>query len=180
MGKQERIADFVQALGAGAGSDDSHWQAYFACFQRRLYYEAHDVLEHLWLRERGPSRDFLKGMIQLAGAFVHLQKQALRPEHPKDGRRLRPAYRLLRLARGNLEAFGPFQRGMNVAGLCARCSEIEALLESGGFLQNPLVQHGGALLCLEDFGAYPGGTSAGGAEGEEGTDSAAASGSSQA
>ena len=37
---------------------------------------------------------FFKGLIQVAGAFVHLQKQFLHPEHPKHRPRLRPAVRL--------------------------------------------------------------------------------------
>ncbi len=49
-------------------------------FNRQLFYEAHDVLEDLWLPDRhGPNGNFYKGLIQLAGAYVHLQKNRLRP-----------------------------------------------------------------------------------------------------
>ena len=50
------------------------------------------VLEHLWLKEgRGaPDYAFYKGLIQLAGGFVHLKLQRSHPEHPKHGRRLLP------------------------------------------------------------------------------------------
>src|SRR5450755_2550709 len=65
---------------------------YFDCFNRQLFYEAHDVLEDLWLPDRhGANGKFYKGLIQLAGAFVHLQKN-----------RLRPAAALFKLALANL------------------------------------------------------------------------------
>ena len=74
---------------------DAHYLGYFDCFNRQQFYEAHDVLEALWLADRrGPDGDFYKGLIQLAGAFVHVQKN-----------RLGPAQALLRLARSNLEKY---------------------------------------------------------------------------
>ena len=73
---------------------DAHYLGYFHCFNRGLFYEAHDVLEELWLPERtGPNGAFYKGLIQLAGAFVHLQKN-----------RLRPAAALFKLAATNLQS----------------------------------------------------------------------------
>ena len=76
---------------------DAHYLGYFDCFNRQLYYEAHDVLEELWLAGRhGPDGDFYKGLIQLAGAFVHIQKN-----------RRGPAAALFRLARANLKKYSP-------------------------------------------------------------------------
>jgi predicted metal-dependent hydrolase len=74
---------------------DAHYLGYFDCFNRQLFYEAHDVLEELWLADRrGADGDFYKGLIQLAGAFVHVQKN-----------RRGPAQALLQLARVNLEKY---------------------------------------------------------------------------
>ena len=74
---------------------DAHYLGYFDCFNRRLFYEAHDVLEDLWLTDRlGANGNFYKGLIQLAGAFVHLQKN-----------RLRPSAALFKLAQANLEKY---------------------------------------------------------------------------
>ena len=74
---------------------DAHYLGYLDCFNRQLFYEAHDVLEELWLEgRRGPNGDFYKGLIQLAGAFVHVQKS-----------RCGPALALLRLAQTNLEKY---------------------------------------------------------------------------
>ncbi|HIL73120.1 MAG TPA: DUF309 domain-containing protein, partial [Verrucomicrobia bacterium] len=66
---------------------DPHFAGYFRCFNEQKFYEAHDVLEALWLQDRnGQDGDFFKGLIQFAGGFVHLQKQ-----------RPRPAWKLFRL-----------------------------------------------------------------------------------
>ena len=94
----ERIASFQgQAL-------DAHYLGYFDCFNRQLFYEAHDVLEELWLADRhGPNGAFYKGLIQLAGAFVHLQKH-----------RLRPAVALFQLARANLEKYPAVHERLDV------------------------------------------------------------------
>ena len=68
------------------------------------YYEAHDVLEQLWLVEKNAElARFYQALIQAAGAFVHLQKNFQQPSHAKHGRRLRPATRLFALALRNLE-----------------------------------------------------------------------------
>lgn len=116
MKKSDRIRDLVRELGAGsAPGQDPRYVGYFACFNAARYYEAHDVLEDLWLAERGPDAAFYKGLIQLAGAFVHLQKQHARPAHPKDGRRLAPAARLFALAERNLAPFAPRHLGLDVA-----------------------------------------------------------------
>ncbi len=91
--KSKRIAEFTARFNGGGLSP--HYLGYFDCFNRQLFYEAHDVLEELWLADRrGPDGDFFKGLIQLAGAFVHVQKN--RPG---------PAGALLQLARANLEKY---------------------------------------------------------------------------
>lgn len=41
-------------------------------FNAGLYFECHDTLEDLWSGVRGPSRDFLQGLIQVAVGFHHL------------------------------------------------------------------------------------------------------------
>lgn len=76
--KSAKIAALIDSC---RGQDlDPHYLGYFECFNRQLFYEAHDVLEELWLAERhGPNDGFYKGLIQFAGAFVHLQKNRLRP-----------------------------------------------------------------------------------------------------
>jgi predicted metal-dependent hydrolase len=86
--------------------DPRYWE-YFECFNQRRFFDAHDVLEVLWLPQRaGPKGLFYKGLIQLAGAFVHWQKN--RPG---------PAVALLNLARINLQNYAPRYDGLDVDGL---------------------------------------------------------------
>lgn len=105
--KSAKIAALIE--GCEGQSLPAHYLGYFECFNQGLYYEAHDVLEELWLPVRRQAEgDFYKGLIQLAGAFVHLQKD-----------RLRPAGALFRLARANLRKY-PAQHGQ---------LDVEAVLE---------------------------------------------------
>ncbi len=142
MKKSERISAYVSELDSGAdpaapAALDPCYRGYFTCFNARQYYEAHDVLEHLWLGCRDGNFLFYKGLIQIAGAFVHLQKQFLRPEHPKDGRRLRPAVRLFALGMGNVGPYGPVHLRLDVAALHELCSQTVAEIEAADFLRNP-------------------------------------------
>src|ERR671924_411007 len=114
MSKGERISQFVAQLGINDAPPDRtdvakhpFYRAFFQCWNEKQYYEAHDVLEQLWLKTKSPDADYFKGLIQAAGAFVHLQKRFEHPSHAKHGRRLPPAVRLFRLAEKNLSNFMP-------------------------------------------------------------------------
>ena len=138
MKKAERISAFVEQLaGSRAGEIDPCYAAYFQCFNEQRYYEAHDVLEHLWLKGRDENYAFYKGLIQLAGAYVHLQKQFLRPDHPKDGRRLRPAARLFDLANANLQSYRPRHLSLDLEMVCALCDKVAAAIVASGARVNP-------------------------------------------
>jgi predicted metal-dependent hydrolase len=106
MNKRERISDFVRALepACAEASLQDYYAAFFQLWNAQKYYEAHDVLEQLWLVEKNAElARFYQALIQAAGAFVHLQKNFEQPSHAKHGRRLRPATRLFSLALRNLE-----------------------------------------------------------------------------
>src|SRR5438445_9439290 len=106
MNKRERISDFVRALEPASveASPQNYYAAFFQLWNAQKYYEAHDVLEQLWLVERNAElARFYQALIQAAGAFVHLQKNFEQPSHAKHGRRLPPATRLFSLALRNLE-----------------------------------------------------------------------------
>lgn len=112
--KTDRLAAFVQPW-QGRGLE-AHYLAFFECFNRQRFFEAHEVLEALWLNQRGGPKDlFYKGLIQLAGAFVHVQKS--RPQ---------PAAALFRLARGNLHGYRPVYDRLDVQALLDR---IDAWLQ---------------------------------------------------
>jgi predicted metal-dependent hydrolase len=124
--KSGKIAALIEACQGQAL--DAHYLGYFECFNRQLYYEAHDVLEELWLPDRrGPGGDFFKGLIQLAGAFVHLQKN-----------RLRPAAALFKLAQTNLRKYPVVHEHLDVAAVLGLIAEWLGRLEEGDFTQNPL------------------------------------------
>jgi predicted metal-dependent hydrolase len=107
MNKRERISDFVRSLESASteGSSQNYYTAFFQLWNAQKYYEAHDVLEQLWLTETNAElARFYQALIQAAGAFVHLQKNFQQPSHAKHGRRLYPATRLFELALRNLES----------------------------------------------------------------------------
>ena len=138
MKKSDRISALVGRLGPGpATALDPHYTGYFTCFNAAQYYEAHDVLEHLWLQCRDGNALFYKGLIQIAGAFVHLQKQYHHPLHAKHGRRLRPAVRLFQLGAKNLAPFAPRHLGLDVAALRLRCAQLAEEIIATDYTRNP-------------------------------------------
>ena len=125
MSKGERISQLLAELGSDdvdPGQTDvakhPFYRAFFRCWNEQRYYEAHDVLEQLWLKTKSRDADYFKGLIQAAGAFVHLQKRFEHPSHAKHSRRLRPAVRLFRLAESNLSRFAPRHHGLDVTAFC--------------------------------------------------------------
>jgi predicted transcriptional regulator len=48
-------------------------------FNEGRYFDCHDTLEEIWQGLRGPARDFLQGLIQVAVAFHHLARFARYP-----------------------------------------------------------------------------------------------------
>jgi hypothetical protein len=122
--------DQIAALLAGVPGQgvDPHYAGYFACFNRGLYFEAHDVLEELWLPVRGGADgDFYRGLIQIAGAFVHLRKN-----------RLRPADALFALADANLARYPCVHLRFDVAGARRLIAQWRNWLADSFFAANPL------------------------------------------
>ena len=144
MNKGERISQFVaemvaEDLDSGERDIVKHpfYRAFFHCWNEKRYYEAHDVLEQLWLKTKSSDADYFKGLIQAAGAFVHLQKQFEYPLHAKHGRRLSPAVRLFRLAERNLSPFAARHHGLDVAALCQLLHEYADQIVTSHYKSNP-------------------------------------------
>jgi predicted metal-dependent hydrolase len=138
MKKSDRLTAFVEQLDTDTEIDlDPCYQGYFTCFNAGNYYEAHDVLEHLWLKRRDENYEFYKGLIQIAGAFVHLKLQSLYPDHPKHGRRLQPAVRLFLRGIEHIAPYGPRHLRLDVAALCRLCTGIASEIAAGEFSRNP-------------------------------------------
>jgi predicted metal-dependent hydrolase len=134
--KSAKIAAMIESFQGR--SLDAHYLGYFQCFNEQLYYEAHDVLEELWLGQRRQANDlFYKGLIQLAGAFVHLQKD-----------RLGPAAALFRLAQKNLSQYPVLHEELNVSYVLDLIQQWLAALENSS--QNPLTPDNRPFLALED------------------------------
>ncbi|MEO7297674.1 MAG: DUF309 domain-containing protein [Verrucomicrobiota bacterium] len=107
-----------------------YYLGYFELFNEGKFYESHDVLEELWLPIRKEAGgDFYKGLIQLAGAFVHLQKN-----------RLRPSAALFKLARTNLEKYPATHEQLDVANVLRLIENWLAKLGGGGYKENPLTE----------------------------------------
>ena len=144
MNKGERISQFVAELAGGdVGPDEKDvanhpfYRAFFRCWNEQRYYEAHDVLEQLWLKTKSRDADYFKGLIQAAGAFVHLQKRFEHPSHAKHSRRLPPAVRLFRLAEKNLANFAPWHHRLDVAALCQLLTRYAGQIVASDYTMNP-------------------------------------------
>jgi predicted metal-dependent hydrolase len=124
--KNEKIAAIVERF---RGQElDPHYLAFFDCFNQQLFFEAHEVLEKIWLPQRQQSNGlFYKGLIQLAGAFVHLQKG-----------RLQPAAALFRLANGNLGIYQPVHYQLDVTHVIELIQSWLEKLDANASTRNPL------------------------------------------
>lgn len=135
--RDRRIGEWV-GPHAEAGSR-AYYLAYFDCFNRQRFYEAHEVLEELWRGKKGPNRRFYQGLIQLAGAFVHFQKN-----------RLRPAVALLGLARENLQAYPAIHEGLSLEEVMAQIESWTNRVVAAGYGHNPYRQECAPRLRLRE------------------------------
>lgn len=158
MTKGERISQFVRELEPTrpqAAADDvaEHpcYRGFFRCWNEQRYYEAHDVLEHLWLETTSEDANYFKGLIQAAGAFVHLQKQFEHPTHAKHGRRLAPATRLFELARKNLAPFEPIRHRFDIVTFRAMLGEHATAIIASDYKTNTWSHEAAPMLSLLDI-----------------------------
>jgi predicted metal-dependent hydrolase len=144
MNKGERISRFVAGMVAEDVDPEERdiakhpfYRAFFHCWNEKRYYEAHDVLEQLWLETKSADAAYFKGLIQAAGAFVHLQKRFEHPLHAKYSRRLSPAVRLFQLAERNLSRFVPRHHGLDVTALCQLLHRYADRIVASDYKINP-------------------------------------------
>ena len=128
---------------------DARFLGFFECFNAGEYYEAHDILEDLWLESRNhPDANFYKALIQLAGGFVHLTMHE-NPEWPAAGPRLRPAHVLLSKARAYLGDYPDFYYGLDLTKTKKLIDQWRGHLEEGEFSENPLGKVETPILQVE-------------------------------
>ena len=136
MRKRDRIAARTSALDAREGYHPCYLE-YFRLFNAQEYYDAHDILEHIWLESDGARYVFYKALIQFAGGYVHLQHHHREPSHRIHGRRLRPAARLFRRSAELLSDLPPNYEGLTLTDVITTALSTASALESASFTQNP-------------------------------------------
>ena len=135
--KGKRVAAMAEQFHVG--KLDPHYAGYFELFNRQKFFEAHEVLEHIWLKDKhGANGAFYKGLIQLAGAFVHLQKN-----------RMKPSAALFKLTLTNLEKYPGHHEHLNLKIVRVLIVRWLADLESANFETNPLAKNGAPELKLD-------------------------------
>ncbi|MCC5876538.1 MAG: DUF309 domain-containing protein [Candidatus Sumerlaeia bacterium] len=89
------------------------YREFFRLFNARDFFEAHEVLEDVWVMEVPPLRNYYKGLIQSAVALCHWE----RGNHE-------PARRLWVLARGYLAPYPAHIEGFDLAGYLKEMDEL--------------------------------------------------------
>ncbi len=141
-GKNHKVAALLKSVETGP--HDPHFAGYFRCFNEQKFYEAHDVLEALWLQDRnGPDGDFFKGLIQFAGAFVHLQKK-----------RPRPAWKLFRLCTIYLAKYPSPHLALDVANVLRLAKRWGEAAQAVGCEGGLLVKEQPPKLSLSGFMSF--------------------------
>ncbi|MFQ5767465.1 MAG: DUF309 domain-containing protein [Acidobacteriota bacterium] len=85
---------------------DPRYQTYWRHFRSGRFWEAHEVLEGLWLESNPPDKTFYHGLIQAAASLHHLGEG-----------NLAGAEKLAQRARQKLQAFGRAHLGVQIESL---------------------------------------------------------------
>ncbi len=128
----------IEALLADIADDGihaRHYLGYFACFNRQLYYEAHDVLEEMWLPLRGtPRRVFIRGSFRLRAGLSICRRRRLLVENSTA---LPPVAGFFTLALANFEGYPAHHGGIDLDAVRALCREQRRLILDSGETVNP-------------------------------------------
>lgn len=89
-------------------SGDLHPQAIIGLklFNERQFFECHEALEFAWRAEDGPVRELYRGILQVAVAYLHIERQ-----------NYRGARKMFKRCRPWLEPFSDVCMGINVGKL---------------------------------------------------------------
>lgn len=92
-----------------------------ALFDRGAYFEAHEALEHAWNADPGPARELYRGLLQVAVAYLQIQRG-----------NYTGALKMFLRMRQWLDPLPPVCRGVNLAQLRADAQAVRAALEALG------------------------------------------------
>src|SRR5712671_4668804 len=92
---------------------DSRYLEFFERFNRQEYFEAHEVLEGLWLETTDTKKDFYKGLIQTAAVLLKLKQG--KPD---------AAQRLARRALTHMERYLTECEGLNVTTVVSLLDDV--------------------------------------------------------
>ncbi len=90
------------------------------CYHAEEFFAAHEHWEAVWLKLQEPEKSFLQGLIQMAAAFHHFQRD--NPEGTSS---------LLQSALRRLDLRSPAFGGISVEPLCKEIREWLSALETG-------------------------------------------------
>ncbi len=69
---EERLSRYSKCLAKIAdGESDPLWQA-LVLWDEQLFFEVHEILEHVWLQAKGEEKLFLQAMIRAAGVYIKM------------------------------------------------------------------------------------------------------------
>ena len=105
------------AMGAAAAVYDPRYLAGILFFNRREFFEAHEVWEDLWSEATGPDHRFYQGLIQAAVALHHF-----------GNGNVRGAAKLYVSSRAYMESFGSPYLGLDNAGFWRQMEQCFAEL----------------------------------------------------
>jgi hypothetical protein len=92
---------------------DRRFVEFIQLFNSEKFFEAHEVLEELWLETKGTRKQFYQGLIQCAVAFAHWQRRNPRGAIQVGNRGLQ-----------TLKMYGPGEEGINVFRLIEECESF--------------------------------------------------------
>ena len=73
LGRISRPVEYEEIEERSMGKEDAIARA-VQCFNSQKYWSAHEALEQVWRRATGPEKTLLNGIILVAAALVHHQK----------------------------------------------------------------------------------------------------------
>lgn len=69
----DRLARYRDSIDkVSSGPDDVFWQA-LVLWDQQLFFEVHEVLEHVWHTATGSEKKILQAMIRAAGVYIKLE-----------------------------------------------------------------------------------------------------------